>query len=137
MGKSKSSKSKTLSKSAEKADRKSKDFDLDELFKDAKKKKEEAKLLSKEAEVESLLRQNVDKERQTEVNAEVKKSSDSSYGLIASKIRVDPRITNPDPPIHRWDKESGLPVYKAAAMKAFTEDSGGGPDCPFDCNCCF
>ena len=44
-------------------------------------------------------------------------------------------IISPNPPIHRWDKESGLPVYKCRALK--TEDGGGTALCPFDCNCCF
>jgi hypothetical protein len=134
MGKSRTRKS---SKVSEKADRKSKNFDLDELFLDAKKKKEEAKVLATEAEVESSARQNATQERQAKVSTEIKSTSASTYGRIASKIRVDPKITNPEAPIHRWDKETGLPVYKAAALKAFTEESGGGPDCPFDCNCCF
>lgn len=134
MGKSRTRKS---SKVSEKADRKSKNFDLDELFLDAKKKKEEAKVLATEAEVESSARQNATQEQQAKVSTEIKSTSASTYGRIASKIRVDPKITNPEAPIHRWDKETGLPVYKAAALKAFTEESGGGPDCPFDCNCCF
>ena len=133
MGKSKKAKG----KSVEKVDRKSKDFDLDDLFKDAKKKKEDAKVLSKkETETEFSASQSA-KERETEARAEPQSTSAASYGRIASKIRVDPKISNPEAPIHRWDKETGLPVYKAAALKAFTEESGGGPDCPFDCNCCF
>ena len=133
MGKSKKAKG----KSVEKADRKSKDFDLDDLFKDAKKKKEDAKVLSKkETETEFSASQSA-KERETEARAENQSTSAASYGRIASKICVDPKISNPEAPIHRWDKETGLPVYKAAALKAFTEESGGGPDCPFDCNCCF
>lgn len=55
--------------------------------------------------------------------------------------RFNPR-KQPDPPVHRVDAESGLPVYKAHLLKLsyFGEykDKGGGTElCPFDCNCCF
>ena len=44
-------------------------------------------------------------------------------------------IISPDAAVHRWDKESGLPVYKYTALKV--GDGGGTPLCPFDCDCCF
>ena len=41
----------------------------------------------------------------------------------------------PEAPVHRIDKETGLPVYKAHLLKV---GEGGGTNlCPFDCSCCF
>ena len=44
---------------------------------------------------------------------------------------------NPDPKIHRWDKETGLPVYKYYDLRMGEAGSGFTPLCPFDCSCCF
>ena len=43
---------------------------------------------------------------------------------------------SPAPPVHRVDRASGMPVYKIAAL-GMNQVSGGTPDCPFDCWCCF
>jgi hypothetical protein len=43
--------------------------------------------------------------------------------------------SNPEAPLERIDKSSGLPVYKAHLLRA--GDGGGTPLCPFDCNCCY
>eukprot|EP01041_Mallomonas_annulata_P005901 gene5901-11913_t len=53
-------------------------------------------------------------------------------GIIHSENDV---IISPDPPVHRYDKESGLPVYKAHLL--LVGKGGGTPLCPFDCDCCF
>ena len=114
--------------------------DLDDLFALAKAKKQKAKDdVIKEAakEQEESLKQ--ERKREMMMPPPGLGSNDKDYGRIKSnlQIKVDPKITNPEAPVHRWDKESGLPVYKAAALKAFTEESGGTAECPFDCNCCF
>lgn len=44
-------------------------------------------------------------------------------------------IISPEPPVHRRDTESGLPVYKAHLLKV--GEGGGTKLCPFDCKCCF
>lgn len=108
--------------------------DLDDLFADLRKRK-------KVKEVEEV-RQSAELKEKSSKADEVgtrPEAPGKDYGRIKSNVRikVDPRIVNPEAPVHRWDKESGLPVYKAAALKVFTEESGGTPDCPFDCNCCF
>lgn len=41
-----------------------------------------------------------------------------------------------DPQVHRFDQESGLPVYKYFDLGMAIKGSGYTPDCPFDCNCC-
>ena len=89
------------------------------LAKSKKKKKAEAEADAKRQKSEQE-KERKEKKRSLAVKEEVLSFSD---------------IISPDPPIHRWDKESGLPVYKCAALK--TEDGGGTPLCPFDCNCCF
>lgn len=58
---------------------------------------------------------------------------DASYGLIKSNNSSG--IVNPEPGVHRIDKATGLPVYKAHLLKV--GEGGGTPLCPFDCNCCF
>jgi hypothetical protein len=127
-----SSSSKNSSKKRTKADD---DDDLDDLFAEVRKKKKMKAVADAEEAAETK-----DEGEKAELSGpppEEPKGTD--YGRIKSniQIKVDPRITNPEAPIHRWDKESGLPVYKAAALKAFTEESGGTEFCPFDCNCCF
>ncbi len=57
----------------------------------------------------------------------------STYGLLTSNLAVS--IISPEAPIHRYDQESGLPVYKAHLLKV--GEGGGTPLCPFDCDCCF
>lgn len=67
---------------------------------------------------------------------------DNTHGLIVSnKSTADgPDGTlfkgiSPHAPLHRVDRATGLPVYKAALLKA--GEGGGTKYCPFDCNCCF
>lgn len=127
-------KEKKSSESTRKREKADDDDELDDLFAEARRKKKGK--TTKEADDET--------KESSEVSGNVLRAKrdlppDNDYGRIKSniEIQVDARIINPEAPIHRWDKESGLPVYKAAALKAFTEESGGGPDCPFDCNCCF
>jgi hypothetical protein len=57
------------------------------------------------------------------------------YGIIQSKYKRTGKIINPEAPLHRVDKETGLPVYKAHLLRV--GEGGGTPLCPFDCNCCF
>lgn len=42
---------------------------------------------------------------------------------------------NNNPKVHRWDEESGLPVYKFWEL-GIGEGKGDTEDCPFDCSCC-
>ena len=67
---------------------------------------------------------------------------DNTHGLVVSnKNTADgPDGTlfkgiSPHAPLHRVDRTTGLPVYKAALLKA--GEGGGTKYCPFDCNCCF
>ena len=67
---------------------------------------------------------------------------DTAHGLIVSnKNTVDGvegalyKGISPNAPIHRVDRATGLPVYKAKLLKA--GEGGGTKFCPFDCNCCF
>jgi hypothetical protein len=62
------------------------------------------------------------------------KLGEAQYGLIKSNNKF-PTIVNPEAPVHRIDKATGLPVYKAHLLKV--GEGGGTPLCPFDCNCCF
>ena len=55
----------------------------------------------------------------------------SLHGVISSSET----IISPDPPVHRYDNESGLPVYKYTGL--LVGQGGGTPLCPFDCDCCF
>jgi hypothetical protein len=60
-------------------------------------------------------------------------TSSGQHGLIQAVGRQF--IISPEAPLHRVDKATGLPVYKAAILKV---GEGGGTDlCPFDCDCCF
>lgn len=59
---------------------------------------------------------------------------DPQYGIIKSNSSR-PAIINPEAPVERIDRASGLPVYKAHLLKI--GEGGGTPLCPFDCNCCF
>lgn len=59
---------------------------------------------------------------------------DESYGLVQSS-GGRPLIISPNPAVHRFDKATGLPVYKYTAL--LVGDGGGTPLCPFDCACCF
>eukprot|EP01040_Poterioochromonas_malhamensis_P002253 gene2253-2395_t len=56
------------------------------------------------------------------------------YGIIKSNYKRS-KIVNPEAPLERIDKTSGLPVYKAHLLKV--GEGGGTPLCPFDCDCCF
>ena len=132
----KDTKMKNNETSSTKREKEDNDNELDDLFAEARRKKKR-KMMD---EMDGETKEAPEAKSTTEIDERTGLSPpDKNYGRIKSniKIDVDPRITNPEAPIHRWDKESGLPVYKAAALKVFTEDSGGGPDCPFDCNCCF
>lgn len=85
-----------------------------------KKRKEETK-------AEESKKDEEEKREKKKLEKKIKLAEDAS-----DQARI---ILSPDPPIHRWDKESGLPVYKYAALKV--GDGGGTPLCPFDCDCCF
>ena len=50
--------------------------------------------------------------------------------------RMGVKGVSPNPGVHRQDQASGLPVYKISAL-GMNQTSGGTPDCPFDCWCCF
>lgn len=62
-------------------------------------------------------------------------SRDQSYGLVQSAGGTRSSIISPNPPVHRFDQSTGLPVYKYTAL--LVGDGGGTPLCPFDCECCF
>lgn len=65
--------------------------------------------------------------------------NDEGWGMIkssgGSKGNLPSKIMNPEAPVHRIDRASGLKVYKAKALKV--GEGGGTPLCPFDCACCF
>ena len=62
------------------------------------------------------------------------RNESTTYGMINNQYNPS-NIVNPEAPLERIDKESGLPVYKAHILKV--GEGGGTPLCPFDCNCCF
>eukprot|EP01035_Chromulina_nebulosa_P021113 gene21113-27358_t len=90
---------------------------IDELFNQLKEKKIENK----------LIQEKLDKEKKIELfkQRQIKKE----------KTLTKVNIINPEAPLERIDKQSGLPVYKAHILKV--GEGGGTPLCPFDCNCCF
>jgi hypothetical protein len=93
---------------------------IDDLFSKAIKKKRQHEEAAKEAHEEEEVRE----KRYKEAALEAKRSVDIASG-------------NPDPQVHRWDKESGLPVYKYYHLRMGEAGSGYTPLCPFDCSCCF
>ena len=100
--------------------------EIDELFDTLKKKKkvrDETAIDAGKEKKKSKLKEDIGDSR-----VRVKKSQNS---LETASVN----IVNPEAPIHRWDQESGLPVYKYTALKV--GDGGGTSLCPFDCNCCF
>lgn len=112
--------------------------EIEELFSAAKKKKKENAIVKEKEEYETKLREEEElkkekknKKHQTEETEEYQ----GTYGVIKSQYNIPVTIISPEAPIHRWDAETGLPVYKAAALKV--GEGGGTPLCPFDCNCCF
>ncbi len=103
--------------------------EIDDLFSTLKSKKSQ-KLRDLEAEKEEAERKRIRKELKKQRIAE---AESQTYGIIQSSYNTV--ITNPEAPLERIDKESGLPVYKAHLLKV---GEGGGTElCPFDCNCCF
>jgi hypothetical protein len=97
--------------------------EIDSLFDSLKTKKIEKIKLAQEVSIKKVKKVKVE---DTEPS--------SSYGIIKSSYNFT-EITNPEAPLERIDKESGLPVYKAHLLKV---GEGGGTElCPFDCNCCF
>ena len=105
--------------------------EIDELFGAIKTTKQEVKAKKEAADLKKK-KELKKKKREAAAAAAAEDEDDATIGLIDGKF---PKITNPEAPIHRWDAESGLPVYKAALLKV--GDGGGTPLCPFDCNCCF
>lgn len=89
---------------------------IDELFsKGLEKKKERAS-----EEKETLLKEKA--EAQTEAKKKHQhEAEEKSYS---------------DPKVHRFDQESGLPVYKYFDLGMAISGSGFTADCPFDCSCC-
>eukprot|EP00968_Pinguiococcus_pyrenoidosus_P002179 scaffold114_cov361-Pinguiococcus_pyrenoidosus.AAC.16 len=75
---------------------------------------------------------------ETESAAAPSKAIDKKREAAPKRVKVDrfdPR-RQPDPPVHRWDSESGLPVYKAHLLKLdiFGEYNGAkGGDTPLFC----
>lgn len=101
--------------------------EIDNLFADIKTKKAEKLLNVKKLEEKEKLK------KVKKIKPVAEEGSSSSYGVIKSSYETV--ITNPEAPLERIDKESGLPVYKAHLLKV---GEGGGTElCPFDCNCCF
>ena len=108
--------------------------EVDELFNALTKKKKEKREVEEREHIEQeeqRLKRIADKRELKLMMMNSRGPKEDEVGTIASSGE----IISPNPPIHRWDKESGLPVYKCKALK--TEDGGGTPLCPFDCNCCF
>lgn len=99
---------------------------IDSLFDDFKSKKK-----TKQAKEEA---DKVKKKRKEQKVEDIEDSSSNSYGIIKSDYHPVV-IVNPEAPLERIDKESGLPVYKAHLLKV--GEGGGTALCPFDCNCCF
>lgn len=75
-----------------------------------------------------------DKKEQEEKKAEQAKLQKRLDKLKAKEF--DPSNTT-EPQVHRWDAESGLPVYKYYDLGMAKPGSGMSPLCPFDCDCCF
>jgi hypothetical protein len=103
--------------------------DIDQLFSIAKEKKATQKL-----EVEETRMEAKNKPIKNEINNNDRNNDSIPYGMIKSNNK-NMKICNPEAPLERIDKESGLPVYKAHLLKV--GEGGGTPDCPFDCDCCF
>jgi len=70
------------------------------------------------------------KEKEEEAEKREKKVADEAKRAMTAGSSTEPRI-------HRWDKESGLPVYKYYDLRMGEPGSGFTPLCPFDCDCCF
>jgi hypothetical protein len=121
---SKSDKRYPESKDRDEIDESSKVADeVDELFGRITKVNQQ----KKERNEADCLIQNKERKQKEELAVKIKRAE-----LESNQAQM---IISPDPPVHRWDKESGLPVYKYTALKV--GDGGGTPLCPFDCNCCF
>ena len=73
----------------------------------------------------------IEKEQLRIEKARIKEEKLAKSGVVLN----NGPIINPDPPVHRIDAATGLPVYKAKLLKA--NEGGGTSLCPFDCNCCF
>ena len=73
----------------------------------------------------------IEKEQLRIEKARIKEEQLAKAGVVVN----NGPIINPDPPVHRYDSATGLPVYKAKLLKA--NEGGGTSLCPFDCNCCF
>ena len=121
---------------AKKIAKKSKDIvvkaandEIDELFKTAGKHKKE----KIEAAEETHELKKKKKARIPDVSQASSAEDASTYGLLTSNQAAT--IISPEAPIHRFDTESGLPVYKAHLLKV--GEGGGTSLCPFDCDCCF
>lgn len=120
----KKEKSSTVEKSP-KPTKVSKVSDIDSLFASAKEKKIDKR--RKEAD------DDVTTKKKVRVEPEVD-DKPFGYGIMQSSYN-HVKIVNPEAPLERIDKDSGLPVYKAHLLKV--GEGGGTPLCPFDCNCCF
>ena len=114
--------------------------EIDNLFGDLKKNKNETKSViaiekstKKRKELTDDL--NMDGISTTKVTKARKETEEGNqpHGVIKSN---NPRIIiSPEAPVERVDPESGYKVYKAHILKV---GEGGGTDlCPFDCDCCF
>ena len=114
--------------------------EIDQLFDQQKKEQQEVQKLADEDERKKRARNSKMYEDEEEAmlvpleEFEDPSTTDASYGLISSS-RKKAKIRNPEAPLERIDKESGLPVYKAHLLKV--GEGGGTPLCPFDCDCCF
>eukprot|EP01041_Mallomonas_annulata_P003501 gene3501-6968_t len=107
--------------------------DIDSLFDILKSKKLEKTVTELDTDKPSKVKsQNITKENNHVKNKDPPVRIAAAHGIIHSGSDV---IISPDPPVHRYDKESGLPVYKAHLL--LVGNGGGTPRCPFDCDCCF
>jgi hypothetical protein len=123
--------------------------DIDDLFDDLKKAKKHAaeeKAAEEEARLEEKRKAKAAKLAAKKAEEGRSNAQPGSYIDSTNKAQKkrahgvcqpgDPSyIISPDPPVHRVDAASGLPVYKAHLLKV--GEGGGTPLCPFDCDCCF
>ena len=95
-------------------------IDIDDLFNKLNRTKKETKLKA-----EKLLMKE---------EKEAKRALQASQELVSEKGEKF-RFKSPEAPLERYDRDSGLPVYKAHLLEV--GGGGGTALCPFDCNCCF
>ena len=94
--------------------------DLDDIFESVKP-------------VQEMKSKEIDSSSKKSKNDKIKQNKESAK--ITNGVKGNGSIVSPNPPVHRYDKATGLPVYKYTAL--LVGDGGGTSQCPFDCDCCF